>query len=108
MFKIQKKLLWKLRLWVVAALVHRSSFEKIDGVKQVVSGYAGGKIPNPTYKQICSGLTGHAEVIKIIYDPQKITFENSVISLEMLMILLLLIDRELMLESIPIDHYVFE
>ena len=51
-------------------------FEKIDGVKQVVSGYAGGKIPNPTYKQICSGLTGHAEVIKIIYDPQKITFEK--------------------------------
>lgn len=51
-------------------------FEKIDGVKEVVSGYAGGKIPNPTYKQICSGLTGHAEVIKIIYDPQKITFEK--------------------------------
>lgn len=51
-------------------------FEKIDGVKEVVSGYAGGKIPNPTYKQICSGLTGHAEVIKIIYDPQKISFEK--------------------------------
>ena len=40
-------------------------FEKIDGVKEVVSGYAGGKIPNPTYNK-SPGLTGHAEVIKII------------------------------------------
>ena len=51
-------------------------FEKLAGVKEVVSGYAGGKIPNPTYKQICTGLTGHAEVIKIIYDPKKISFEK--------------------------------
>ena len=49
-------------------------FEKIDGVKEVISGYAGGKIPNPTYKQICTGLTGHAEVIKIIYDPKLVSF----------------------------------
>ena len=51
-------------------------FEKVDGVKEAISGYAGGKIPNPTYKQICTGLTGHAEVIKIIYDPQIISFEK--------------------------------
>ena len=48
---------------------------KIAGVKEVVS-KLGGKIPNPTYKQICTGLTGHAEVIKIVYDPQKISFEK--------------------------------
>ena len=51
-------------------------FEKIYGVKEVISGYAGGKIPNPTYKQICTGLTGHAEVIKIIYDPKLVSFEK--------------------------------
>ena len=51
-------------------------FEKVDGVKEAISGYAGGKVPNPTYKQICTGLTGHAEVIKIIYDPKVITFER--------------------------------
>ncbi len=49
-------------------------FEKLDGVKNVISGYAGGKIPNPTYKQICTGQTGHAEVIKITFDPTKISF----------------------------------
>ena len=51
-------------------------FEKINGVKEVISGYAGGKIPNPTYEQICTGLTGHAEVIKIVYDPKVISFER--------------------------------
>ena len=51
-------------------------FEKVDGVKEAISGYAGGKIPNPSYKQICTGLTGHAEVIKIIYDPKIISFEK--------------------------------
>ena len=45
-------------------------FERVEGVKEVISGYAGGDILNPTYKQICTGTTGHAEVIKIIYDPQ--------------------------------------
>jgi len=51
-------------------------FEKIKGVKEVISGYAGGKILNPTYKQICTGTTGHAEVIKIIYDPKDISFKE--------------------------------
>lgn len=49
-------------------------FEKIDGIKDVISGYAGGEPPNPTYKQICTGETGHAEVIKIEFDPTVITF----------------------------------
>lgn len=51
-------------------------FETLDGVKSVVSGYAGGKNENPTYQQICTGLTGHAEVIQIEYDPAKVTFEK--------------------------------
>ena len=51
-------------------------FEKVDGVKEVISGYAGGKIPNPTYKQICTGLTGHAEVIKIIFDTKVVSYEK--------------------------------
>ena len=51
-------------------------FEQVDGVKEVISGYAGGKIPNPTYKQICTGLTGHAEVIKIIFDTKVVSYEK--------------------------------
>jgi peptide-methionine (S)-S-oxide reductase len=51
-------------------------FEKVDGVKEAISGYAGGKNPNPTYKEICTGLTGHAEVIKILFDPDKISFKE--------------------------------
>lgn len=51
-------------------------FEMFDGVKEVVSGYAGGAIKNPTYKQICTGTTGHAEVIKIVYDPTVISFRK--------------------------------
>ena len=51
-------------------------FERIDGVKSVVSGYAGGTIPNPTYKQVCTGTTGHAEVVQIEYDPKVTTFEQ--------------------------------
>ena len=51
-------------------------FEQVEGVKEVISGYAGGKIPNPTYKQICTGLTGHAEVIKIIFDTKVVSYEK--------------------------------
>ena len=51
-------------------------FEKVDGVKEAISGYAGGKNPNPSYKEICTGLTGHAEVIKILFDPAKISFRE--------------------------------
>ena len=51
-------------------------FEMFDGVKEVVSGYAGGATKNPTYKEICTGTTGHAEVIKIVYDPTVISFQK--------------------------------
>jgi peptide-methionine (S)-S-oxide reductase len=49
-------------------------FQQLKGVSKVVSGYAGGKVKKPTYKEVCSGLTGHAEVIQITYDPTVITF----------------------------------
>ena len=51
-------------------------FQRIDGVKSVVSGYAGGKTENPTYEDVCTGLTGHAEVIQIEYDPAKVSFKS--------------------------------
>lgn len=51
-------------------------FQRLDGVEKVVSGYSGGKVKNPTYKEVCSGLTGHAEVIQITYDPKKISFDE--------------------------------
>ena len=50
-----------------------AAFEMLPGVKDVVSGYAGGKEENPSYEQVCSGNTGHAEVVKIDYDPAQIT-----------------------------------
>lgn len=51
-------------------------FQNIDGVTKVESGYSGGKVKNPTYKEVCSGLTGHAEVIQLTYDPNKVTFDE--------------------------------
>ena len=51
-------------------------FERTQGVKEVISGYAGGKFPNPTYRQICTGTTGHAEVIKIYFDSNVISFRQ--------------------------------
>lgn len=53
-----------------------AAYELLPGVKAVVSGYAGGKEPNPTYEQICAKVTGHAEVIKIDYDPAVVTLEK--------------------------------
>ena len=49
-------------------------FQRLKGVKSVVSGYSGGKSKNPTYEQVCSGRTGHAEVIQITYDPKLVTY----------------------------------
>ncbi|MGI9518269.1 MAG: peptide-methionine (S)-S-oxide reductase MsrA, partial [Pirellulaceae bacterium] len=57
--------------WCVEAV-----FEELDGVSSVTSGYMGGAINNPTYKQICTGTTGHAEVCQIEYDPEQISFEK--------------------------------
>ena len=49
-------------------------FQQVQGVASVVSGYSGGQIKNPTYKEVSSGLTGHAEVVQVIYDPKQVTF----------------------------------
>lgn len=49
-------------------------FDRLKGVKSVVSGYCGGNLKNPTYEQVCSGTTGHAEVIQVTYDPAQISF----------------------------------
>ncbi|MBI4469680.1 MAG: peptide-methionine (S)-S-oxide reductase MsrA [Acidobacteria bacterium] len=49
-------------------------FERLEGVESVTSGYAGGESTNPTYKQVCSGETGHAEVIQIMFDPSRISY----------------------------------
>ncbi|HRI16029.1 MAG TPA: peptide-methionine (S)-S-oxide reductase MsrA [Verrucomicrobiota bacterium] len=51
-------------------------FEKLPGVSKVVSGYAGGQAANPTYKEVCTGETGHAEVIQIEFDPTVITYDK--------------------------------
>jgi len=57
--------------WCVEAV-----FQRIEGVISVKPGYAGGNVKNPTYKQICTGNTGHAEVAKIEFDPSKITYSQ--------------------------------
>jgi peptide-methionine (S)-S-oxide reductase len=51
-------------------------FQNLNGVHKVESGYTGGKVKNPTYKEVCSGLTGHAEAIRIKYDPAVISFDE--------------------------------
>jgi peptide-methionine (S)-S-oxide reductase len=51
-------------------------FQMLPGVKSVTSGYAGGTKVNPTYKEVCTGNTGHAEVIQITYDPMLISYEK--------------------------------
>lgn len=51
-------------------------FQRIKGVTKVVSGYTGGKYPNPTYREICEGTSGHAEVIEISFDAQQISVEE--------------------------------
>ncbi len=57
--------------WCVEAV-----YERLEGVRSVESGYAGGSVANPTYEQVCSGTTGHAEVARITYDPSVISFED--------------------------------
>jgi peptide-methionine (S)-S-oxide reductase len=51
-------------------------FQMLPGVKSVTSGYAGGTNENPTYKEVCSGTTGHAEVIQVVYDPATVSYEK--------------------------------
>lgn len=51
-------------------------FEELNGVLSVTSGYTGGATKNPTYKEVCSGETGHAECVQIVYEPNKITYDE--------------------------------
>ncbi len=51
-------------------------FERMEGVGDVVSGYIGGQVPNPTYEQVCGKRTGHAEAVEVYYDPSKVAFEE--------------------------------
>lgn len=51
-------------------------YDELEGVLSVESGYAGGHVNNPSYREVCNGTTGHAEVIQITYDPQVITFKD--------------------------------
>ena len=57
--------------WCTEALL-----ETLDGVKSVTSGYSGGHKKNPTYKEVCSETTGHAEVVQIVFDPKTISYEE--------------------------------
>lgn len=57
--------------WCIEAV-----FQRINGVEKVVSGYTGGKVKDPTYREICGGRTGHAEVAQITYDPSVVSFEE--------------------------------
>ncbi len=51
-------------------------YDELNGVTDVKSGYAGGGVPNPTYEQVCEGTTGHAEVVKVTYDPSVISYRD--------------------------------
>jgi peptide-methionine (S)-S-oxide reductase len=51
-------------------------FERVEGVHYVVSGYAGGEMPNPTYQQVSAGKTDHAESVQLYYDPEKLSYED--------------------------------
>ncbi len=51
-------------------------FQQLKGVLEVESGYTGGEVPNPTYEQICEGTTGHAEVVKLTFDPDVISYRE--------------------------------
>ena len=53
-----------------------SDFEKVNGVVEVISGYAGGHKEDPTYKEVSSGTTGHAEAVQVLYDPAEVTYEE--------------------------------
>jgi peptide-methionine (S)-S-oxide reductase len=57
--------------WCVEA-----AFKELDGVEGVTSGYAGGRVDDPTYREVCSGNTGHAEVVQVEYDPEALSYEE--------------------------------
>lgn len=57
--------------WCIEAV-----FNDLRGVQQALSGYAGGNVANPSYRQVCTGMTGHAEVVQITYDPNEVSFRD--------------------------------
>lgn len=57
--------------WCVEAV-----YQELQGVIKVESGYAGGHVDNPTYREVCSGLTGHAEVVQVTFDPEVVSFQD--------------------------------
>jgi peptide-methionine (S)-S-oxide reductase len=57
--------------WCVEAI-----FQRVDGVEKVVSGYSGGHVKNPSYKEVCNGTTGHAEVCQLSYDPDEVSYDE--------------------------------
>jgi peptide-methionine (S)-S-oxide reductase len=69
--KLEKATLAAGCFWCVEAV-----FQDLKGVHKVVSGYSGGSVENPTYQQVCTGNTGHAEAVQITYDPEIISFED--------------------------------
>jgi peptide-methionine (S)-S-oxide reductase len=71
MDKVEQAILGAGCFWCVEAV-----FERLDGVVAVEAGYAGGTVPNPTYEQVCTGETGHAEVARITFDPKKISYRR--------------------------------
>lgn len=71
MNNIQKATLGMGCFWCSEAI-----YQQLRGIKKVTSGYAGGELSNPTYDDICSGTTGHAEVVQIEFDPSEISYED--------------------------------
>ena len=69
--KLEKATLGGGCFWCIEAV-----FQQLQGVEKVVSGYAGGRVKNPTYRQICTGQTGHAEVTQITFDPTVISYDE--------------------------------
>ena len=69
--KLQKATFGMGCFWCTEAI-----FQRLKGVTAVKSGYEGGDIPNPTYEEVCTGTTNHAEVIEITYDPEKISYDE--------------------------------
>lgn len=69
--KLQKATFGMGCFWCTEAI-----FQRLKGVVEVKSGYEGGNVPNPTYEEVCTGTTNHAEVSEITFDPAKISFEE--------------------------------